>query len=76
MFRVFNKLSRNSTARILSAQFLLIGVSAMALTAATTAAQAQSQPTTGFYIGGAAGMNLEENNRFRNGGGNSTDTYD
>lgn len=76
MFRVCNTRSRNSTARVRSAQFLFIGVSAVALAAATTAAQAQSQPTTGFYIGGGAGMNFEESNRFRNGGGNSTDTYD
>lgn len=56
---------------------LLVGASAFALAVAITpGAHAQSQPTTGFYIGGAAGANLEEGNRFRNGGGNSTDTYD
>src|ERR1700722_7019006 len=54
----------------------MVGASAVAL-AATGAigAHAQSQPTNGFYIGGAAGFNMEEANRFRNGGGNSTDTY-
>lgn len=56
---------------------LLIGVSAFALAVGVTpAAHAQSQPTNGFYVGGAAGANLEESNRFRNGGGTSTDTYD
>ena len=53
------------------------GAGAVALAATgASGAHAQSQPTNGFYIGGAAGMNLEEGNRFRNGGGNSTDTYD
>lgn len=56
---------------------LLVGASAFALAVAIApGAHAQSQPTTGFYIGGAAGANLEESNRFRNGGGSSTDTYD
>jgi OmpA-OmpF porin, OOP family len=56
---------------------LMSGVSAVVLTLGTVSgAAAQSQPTTGFYVGGAAGGNAEESNRFRNGGGNSTDTYD
>src|ERR1700759_4571041 len=75
MFRVCNIMSRNSTPRVRSAQFLFIGVSAVSL-AAATAAHAQSQPTTGFYIGGAAGANILEDNRFRNGGGSATDSYD
>lgn len=58
-------------------RLLLTGVSALVFAGAVTVstAQAQSQPTNGFYVGGAAGANLEESNRFRNGGGNSTDTY-
>jgi outer membrane protein OmpA-like peptidoglycan-associated protein len=76
MFRVCNKMSRNSTASVSSAQFLLTGVSAIAATVAASAAFAQGQATRGFYIGGAAGANIEEDNRFRNGGGNSTDSYD
>jgi outer membrane protein OmpA-like peptidoglycan-associated protein len=56
---------------------LWIGVCLVALasSAAVSSARAQSQPTTGFYIGGALGTNIEENNRFRNGGGSSTDSY-
>jgi outer membrane protein OmpA-like peptidoglycan-associated protein len=65
-----------SNKKYLVSRALLVGASVTAL-AATGAinARAQSQPTNGFYIGGAAGANLEENNRFRNGGGNSTDSY-
>lgn len=55
----------------------VMGASAVALAASgAVCAQAQTQPTNGFYIGGAAGANFEEGNRFRNGGGTSTDTYD
>src|SRR5579875_2569314 len=56
---------------------LAVGASAavLALVTAMTGAHAQSQPTTGFYIGGAVGANLEENNRLRGGGGTSTDSY-
>ena len=55
----------------------MIGTSAvvLALVAATSGAHAQSPPTNGWYIGGAAGSNLEENNRLRGGGGTSTDSY-
>lgn len=78
MFRVCNTTSQNSAVAFVGARlsFLLFGVSAVALTAAAPTARAQSQPTTGFYIGGAAGANILEENRFRNGGGNSTDSYD
>ena len=72
MFSVCTLKAQNSA----TARLLLVGVSAVALTAAASAARAQGQPTTGFYIGGAAGANILENNRFRNGGGNSTDSYD
>jgi outer membrane protein OmpA-like peptidoglycan-associated protein len=76
MVWVCNRKSQNSTAAFSPARLLLIGVSVIGLTAgAAPAARAQSQPTTGFYIGGAAGANIEEDNRFRNGGGNSTDSY-
>lgn len=71
-----NKKFRNSAAAFLPARILLIGASAIALAAGATTERAQSQPTTGFYVGGAAGGNLEEDNRFRNGGGSSTDSYD
>jgi outer membrane protein OmpA-like peptidoglycan-associated protein len=76
MVRLCHKKSQNSAAALVSARLLLLGVSGIALIAAVPAARAQGQPTTGFYIGGAAGANIEENNRFRNGGGNSTDSYD
>jgi outer membrane protein OmpA-like peptidoglycan-associated protein len=76
MVRVGSKKSQNFATSFVSAQFLLIGVSAGALTAGIVTAHAQSQPTTGFYIGGGAGANIEEDNRFRNGGGSSTDSYD
>ncbi|HVA15171.1 MAG TPA: OmpA family protein [Stellaceae bacterium] len=57
---------------------LLIGAStiALALAAATSGAHAQSQPTNGFYVGGAAGANIEEDNHFNGGGANATDSYD
>ena len=76
MTSVSREKSLNSAAKFWFSRALIIGVSTVAL-AATGAlhAHAQSQPTNGFYIGGAAGANLEENNRFRNGGGNSTDSY-
>jgi outer membrane protein OmpA-like peptidoglycan-associated protein len=32
-------------------------------------------PTQGFYIGGGLGANVEESNRFRQGGAQATDTY-
>ena len=51
MFSVCTLKAQNSAA----ARLLLVGVSAIALTAAGSAAHAQGQPTTGFYIGGAAG---------------------
>ena len=76
MFGLCHKKSQNSAAASAAAQLLLIGVSGIALTAVASTAHAQGQPTTGFYIGGAAGANILENNRFRNGGGNSTDSYD
>lgn len=76
MVLVGNKKSQNSAAAFVPARLLLIGVSAIALIAGAATARAQGQPTTGFYIGGAAGANLEEDNRFRNGGGTSTDSYD
>jgi OmpA-OmpF porin, OOP family len=75
MFVPFGKNSRNSTANFSLTRFLFIGVSVIALTTAASGAHAQSQPTTGFYIGGAAGANIEEDNRFRNGGGSATDSY-
>jgi OOP family OmpA-OmpF porin len=69
--------NRRISANNLPLRLALFGVSAVALaTGGAIAAHAQSQPTNGFYIGGAAGANIEEDNRFRNGGGNSTDTYD
>jgi OmpA-OmpF porin, OOP family len=76
MVSVCREKSLISAKKYLMSRALLVGVSAAAL-AATGAidARAQSQPTNGLYIGGAAGANLEENNRFRNGGGNSTDSY-
>jgi outer membrane protein OmpA-like peptidoglycan-associated protein len=46
-----------------------------ALTQVSSFAHAQGQPTTGWYVGGAAGANLEEDNRFRNGGANANDSY-
>jgi len=76
MVLVGNKKSQNSAAAFVPARLLLIGVSVIALIAGAATARAQGQPTTGFYIGGAAGANMEENNRFRNGGGTSTDSYD
>jgi outer membrane protein OmpA-like peptidoglycan-associated protein len=75
MFGSVEKKSRTSTVNFSLTRLLFIGVSAIALTTAASGAQAQSQPTTGFYIGGAAGANIMEDNRFRNGGGNSTDSY-
>ena len=56
---------------------LLIGVSTLALAfvAGMSGAHAQSQPTNGFYVGGAAGVNLEENNYLSGGGGRSLDSY-
>ena len=71
----FCKTSRTSIANFSLTRFLFIGVSVIALTTAASGARAQTQPTTGFYIGGAAGANIEEDNRFRNGGGSSTDSY-
>jgi outer membrane protein OmpA-like peptidoglycan-associated protein len=76
MLGLFNKNSRTSTVNFPFGRFLFVGVSAIALTTAASGAHAQGQPTTGFYIGGAAGANIMEDNRFRNGGGNSTDSYD
>jgi len=76
MFRLRNENSRTSAVNFPLARALLIGVSTVAMTAAAPHAWAQNQPTRGFYIGGAAGANLQEDNRFRNGGGTSTDTYD
>jgi OmpA-OmpF porin, OOP family len=75
MFVSVEKNSRNSIVNLSLTRVLFIGVSAIALTAAASGARAQGQPTTGFYIGGAAGANMMEDNRFRNGGGNSTDSY-
>lgn len=58
-------------------RLLLTAVSTLALAgaAAVSTAHAQSLPTNGFYVGAGAGLNWQERNRFRNGGGNSTDTY-
>jgi outer membrane protein OmpA-like peptidoglycan-associated protein len=75
MVGLFGTHSRNHIVEFPLTRVLFIGVSAIAMTTAASGARAQSQPTTGFYIGGAAGANIEEDNRFRNGGGNSTDTY-
>jgi OOP family OmpA-OmpF porin len=71
----FGKALSNSSVKFSRTRVLFIGVSAIALTAAASGARAQSQPTNGLYIGGAAGANIMEDNRFRNGGGNSTDSY-
>ncbi len=76
MFGLGNGKSQNPAAAVVSARLLLIGVSGIALIAAASPTHAQGQPTTGYYIGGAAGANILEDNRFRNGGGNSTDSYD
>jgi OmpA-OmpF porin, OOP family len=70
-----NKKRRNSAAEFLLTPVLLVGAASAALAVAASGARAQNQPTTGLYIGGAAGANLLEDNRFRNGGGNSTDSY-
>ncbi|HXR85708.1 MAG TPA: OmpA family protein [Stellaceae bacterium] len=75
MVRLRNKKAQNSATAFLPTRVLLLGASAITLAAGATPALAQSSPTTGFYIGGAAGANIMENNRFRNGGGNSTDSY-
>jgi OmpA-OmpF porin, OOP family len=62
---------------------MLTSVAALLFSGASASiafAQAQSaapivQPTTGFYIGGAAGGNFMESNRFRGGGATGEDTY-
>ncbi len=56
---------------------LFTTTAALALLAAGAAAQDGSAPgpSTGFYIGGGAGANFQEENRFRGGGGDSNTTY-
>jgi hypothetical protein len=76
MVLVGHKKPENSAAAFVSARLLLIGISAIALTAGAATARAQSQPTTGLYIGGVASANLQEDNRLRDRGGSSADSYD
>jgi outer membrane protein OmpA-like peptidoglycan-associated protein len=58
-----------------SSSTLAGAVMVAALTQVSSFAHAQGQPTTGWYMGGGAGANFEEKNRFIGGGATATDSY-
>jgi OOP family OmpA-OmpF porin len=51
-------------------------VGALAASASAQDSAVSSTPSTGIYIGGGAGINFQQENRFRGGGADNNTTYD